>query len=177
MFSCWVTEAIQRGFVILMRIFIHPSSSHCLNLGDVAMMQVTCRRFRKFWPDAEIHVLNDAPELLELYCPGAKPMRPIGQQSYYATAAYLTRMGKRFAMPALSELDVAWRHRWPGLAEQLVAARSGTDTAAEMRKLSRTGAKLRPGRRQWGGPDYDQFWRCSHAVAQHHRNGTTARHH
>ena len=51
-----------------MRILIHPSSFHCLNLGDVAMMQVTVRRFRRFWPDAEIHVLNDSPELLELYC-------------------------------------------------------------------------------------------------------------
>jgi hypothetical protein len=51
-----------------MRVLIDPSSAHCLNLGDVAMLQVTFRRFRQFWPDAEIYVFTDSPELLELYC-------------------------------------------------------------------------------------------------------------
>ena len=50
-----------------MRILIDPSSGHCLNLGDVAMLQVTFRRLREFWPDAEIYVFNDSPELLEKY--------------------------------------------------------------------------------------------------------------
>lgn len=118
-----------------MKIFIIPSSVHCLNLGDVAMMQVTCRRFRKFWPDSEIYVLNDAPELLELYCPGAKPVRPIGQQSYYTTAAYLTRLGKRLGSPALSELDYSWRHQWPGLAEKLIGIRGGEANAAEVKNF------------------------------------------
>jgi len=118
-----------------MKIFILPSSVHCLNLGDVAMMQVTCRRFRKFWPDAEIHVLNDAPELLELYCPKAIPVRPIGQQAYYTTAAYLSRIGHRFASPAISELDYTWRHNWPGLAEKLVTTRRGQSAGAEVRNF------------------------------------------
>jgi colanic acid/amylovoran biosynthesis protein len=120
-----------------MKILIQPSSVHCLNLGDVSMMQVSCRRFWKFWPDAEIYVINDAPELLELYCPGAKPVRHIGQGAYYTTAAYLTRMGKRFTSPALSELDVAWRHNWPRLVEQLVATRTGSPTAAAIRSFLR----------------------------------------
>lgn len=71
-----------------MKILIHPSSVHCLNLGDVAMMQVAVRRFREFWPDAEIHVLNENPELLALYCPTARPVLPAGQQLYYTTAAF-----------------------------------------------------------------------------------------
>ena len=116
-----------------MRIFIHPSSIHCLNLGDVAMMQVTVRRFREFWPNAEIHVPNETPELLDLYCPSAKPVRPIGQQSYYTTAAFLTRLGRRLSMPALSEFDVTWRHRWPRAAAKLVASRSGEANASEVR--------------------------------------------
>ena len=123
-----------------MRIFIHPSSVHCLNLGDVAMMQVSVRRFRDFWPDAEIHVLNDDPELLELYCPGAKAVSSTGQVDYYTTAAYLTRMGRRFSMPVLSELDVSWRHAWPGLAERLVATRHGKyagSTVRDFRELVR----------------------------------------
>jgi colanic acid/amylovoran biosynthesis protein len=115
-----------------MRILIDPSSVHCLNLGDVAMLQVTVRRFRKFWPDAEIFVFNDTPELLDLYCPTAKPLRPEGRAAYYNTAAVLTRMGRRFGMAALSEFDVTWRHRWPERVRKLVAGRAGADTAKEL---------------------------------------------
>lgn len=116
-----------------MKILILPSSVHCLNLGDVAMMQVTFRRFRKFWPGVEVHILNDAPELLELYCPGAKPVFPGGQQSYYTTAAYLSRLGRRMSQPVWSELDVSLRHNLPSLIEKLIALRSGESQAAEVR--------------------------------------------
>jgi polysaccharide pyruvyl transferase WcaK-like protein len=116
-----------------MRILIHPSSFHCLNLGDVAMMQVTVRRFREFWPDAEIHVLNEDPELLELYCPSAMSLSPAGQQYYYTSAAYLTRLGQRFSSPALSELDVSWRHAFHGTVEKLVASRSGAASGTAIR--------------------------------------------
>src|SRR5215469_7164486 len=118
-----------------MRILIDPSSVHCLNLGDVAMLQVTVRRFRQFWPDAEILVFNETPELLDLYCPTALPVYPLGRELFYNTAAYLTRLGRRLSMPSLSEFDVTWRHRWPGLVESLVRARSGADGAAALRKF------------------------------------------
>jgi colanic acid/amylovoran biosynthesis protein len=112
-----------------MRILIDPSSVHCLNLGDVAMLQVTVRRFRKYWPDAEIFVFNETPELLDLYCPTAKPVHPVGRHAYYTTAEVLTRLGRRSSIPAFSEADVAWRHRWPGAAEKLVSSRRGDATA------------------------------------------------
>ena len=115
-----------------MRILIDPSSVHCLNLGDVAMLQVTVRRFRKYWPDAEIFVFNETPELLDLYCPTAKPVRPAGRSAYYNAAAVLTRMGRRFGLAALPESDVAWRHRWPGQIRKLVAGRAGDETAKEL---------------------------------------------
>jgi colanic acid/amylovoran biosynthesis protein len=118
-----------------MRILIDPSSVHCLNLGDVAMLQVTVRRFRQFWPDAEILVFNETPELLDLYCPTALPVLPLGRELFYNTAAYLTRLGRRFSMPSLSEFDVNWRHRWPGLVERLVRSRSGADGAAALRNF------------------------------------------
>ena len=118
-----------------MKILIHPSSFHCLNLGDVAMMQVTVRRFREFWPNAEIHVLNEDPALLELYCPSAVPLNPAGQQHYYTTAAYLTRLGQRFSSTALSELDVNWRHAFPDAVEKLVASRSGAGSASAVRSF------------------------------------------
>ncbi len=118
-----------------MRILIDPSSVHCLNLGDVAMLQVTVRRFRQFWPNAEILVFNETPELLDLYCPTAVPVSPAGREYFYNTAAYLTRLGRRFSLSFLSELDVTWRHRWPGLVEKLVAARAGADAAAAVRNF------------------------------------------
>ena len=116
-----------------MRILIDPSSVHCLNLGDVAMLQVTVRRFRKYWPASEIFVFNDTPELLDLYCPTAKPVQPVGRHAYYTTAEVLTRLGRRSSIPTFSETDVAWRHRWPGAAEKLVASRRGDATAGEAR--------------------------------------------
>jgi len=118
-----------------MRILIDPSSVHCLNLGDVAMLQVTVKRFRQFWPDAEIHVFNDSPELLELYCPTAKPVPPVGRLSFYLTAAQLTRLGRRFSQPALSEFDVEWRHRQPKAVKNLVRWRGGAENATALRSF------------------------------------------
>lgn len=97
------------------------------------MLQVTVRRFRQFWPEAEILVFNDTPELLDLYCPSAKPVRSVGREAYYNTAGALTRLGRRFKLPFLSELDVTWRHRWPELAEKLADNRTGKEVAAEVR--------------------------------------------
>jgi len=99
------------------------------------MMQVTVRRFREFWPDAEIHVLNDDPELLELYCPSAVALNPAGQQYYYTTAAYLTSAGQRFSSSALSELDVSWRHAFPDTVERLVASRNGAASTSAIREF------------------------------------------
>lgn len=115
-----------------MRILIDPGSVHCLNLGDVAMLQVTFKRFREFWPDAEIYVFSETPELLELYCPTARPVPTIGRLAYYTTAAIPTRLGRRFKFPALAELDVAMRHFWPDMVKTVVAQRAGGDVAAEL---------------------------------------------
>jgi len=96
------------------------------------MLQVTVARFRQFWPDAEIYVFNDNPELLELYCPGAVPVPSEGRQSFYFTLAQLTRFGRRWGQPALSELDVEWRHRLPRLVEKLVRMRGRQASAASL---------------------------------------------
>lgn len=116
-----------------MRILVDPSSIHLLNLGDVAMLQVTVRRFREFWPDAEICVFTEAPDLLELYCPTARQVHPLERQAYYTTAAILTRLGRRLSMPALSELDVSWRQHWPEAVEKLLASRSGEPDVSKVR--------------------------------------------
>ena len=116
-----------------MRILIDPSSGHCLNLGDVAMLQVTFRRLREFWPHAEIYVFNDSPELLEKYCPSAIPLPFIGRQSYYSTAAVLTRLGRQWSISLLAELDVWWRQRWPKAAIKVLGSRNAPSVAAAAR--------------------------------------------
>lgn len=118
-----------------MRILIDPSSVHCLNLGDVAMLQVTVQRFRALWPNAEIFVFNEAPELLQLYCPTSKPVPPEGRFAYYATAAVLTRLGQHFSSPIFSELDVTWRQKWPAVVEKLLISRRAPGTVPAARNF------------------------------------------
>jgi polysaccharide pyruvyl transferase WcaK-like protein len=89
------------------------------------MLQVTVRRFREFWPDAEICVFTEAPNLLEFYCPTTKAIDPIPRLAYYTTAAALTRLGRRHSMPMLSEFDVAWRQYLPMAVEKMLALRTG----------------------------------------------------
>lgn len=140
LFDTWYSQW-QRDFdvpfeegVHCMRILIDPSSGHCLNLGDVAMLQVTFRRLREFWPDAEIYVFNDSPELLEKYCPSGISVPFIGRQSYYTTAAVLTRLGRKWSTSSLAELDVRWRQRWPKAATQLVDSRNQPGVTAAVRQ-------------------------------------------
>ena len=97
------------------------SSLHCLNLGDVAMLQVAVRRFREFWPDAEIFVFTEAPDLLKSCCPGAKSIDPVPRLAYYTVASGLTRLGRHHSMPALSEFDVTWRQYMPQAVEKILA--------------------------------------------------------
>src|ERR1700744_1982266 len=118
-----------------MRILIDPSSFHCLNLGDVAMLQVTVCRLREYWPHAELLIFGDQPELLKMYCPFARALAPQGRDAWFSTAAILSRTGRRFSMPFLTEIDVGWRQRWPGLAEKVVALRTGRAAATAVRAV------------------------------------------
>ncbi len=112
-----------------MRILIDPSSSHCLNLGDVAMMQVTVRRLRERWPDAEIVIFTEAPELLEMYCPGTRPLDSRGRAALYNTGALFDKVGKRVPAlsPLMSEIESGWRQQYPGAAQKLLSLRAGGD--------------------------------------------------
>jgi polysaccharide pyruvyl transferase WcaK-like protein len=57
-------------------ILVWPSSPHLLNSGDIAMLQVTVRRFRKLCPQHRIIVFVQRPDLLKKYCPEAEPLDP-----------------------------------------------------------------------------------------------------
>jgi colanic acid/amylovoran biosynthesis protein len=53
-----------------MRILIDNSGYHLLNLGDIAMLQMTVSRVKALWPEASIGVITYSNERLEKYCPG-----------------------------------------------------------------------------------------------------------
>lgn len=60
--------------LIIMRIFIVFSNLTCLNLGDLAMLQITVRRLRKLWPNAKIFVTTSNPEAMKSYFPDIVPV-------------------------------------------------------------------------------------------------------
>ena len=49
------------------RILIEHSDHWLINMGDLAMMDVTLRRVRKLCPTARIGVMTEAPHLLRAY--------------------------------------------------------------------------------------------------------------
>ena len=70
-----------------LRVFIEFGSYHCLNVGDLAMLQVVVARLRKRYPQATVHVTNAAPERLRRACPDViavmpEPSENRGDQGY-----------------------------------------------------------------------------------------------
>src|SRR6516165_6500578 len=94
-----------------MRILVESGSLHCLNLGDVAMMQVAVARLKQLWPAAEIVVFTRAADLLRQACPSAVPLDPAGRDAWFTTATVLRRAGRRYSAAWLGELDARW-HQW-----------------------------------------------------------------
>lgn len=77
-----------------MKIVIQPGGITCLNVGDEAMLEVAYGRLRAIWPQAEIHVLTVAPDILRRNLPGAIPLSPKGR-----TECFDIRLFGRFSKP------------------------------------------------------------------------------
>ncbi|WP_216870822.1 polysaccharide pyruvyl transferase family protein [Modestobacter excelsi] len=75
------------------RILIDDSEYWLLNMGDLAMLDVTVRRLRERWPRADIGVLTEAPALLRAYLPGVRPIVPWGT-SAWSSASPLARLAE-----------------------------------------------------------------------------------
>jgi len=56
------------------KILVEPGSYACLNMGDVAMMQVAVTRLRDMWPKAEIGVVTGHTDRLARFCPAVTPI-------------------------------------------------------------------------------------------------------
>ena len=68
-----------------MSFAIVPCNTRCLNMGDVAMLQVAVARLRASWPWEELRVFTSDPGALARYCPAVTPV-PMPDQPASSTA-------------------------------------------------------------------------------------------
>jgi polysaccharide pyruvyl transferase WcaK-like protein len=66
-----------------------------LNLGDVAMLQVSVARLREAMPSARVEVITEAPELLRHYCRDVTPVPARGRYGLLANGRPGGRWGRR----------------------------------------------------------------------------------
>jgi polysaccharide pyruvyl transferase WcaK-like protein len=103
------------------RILIENSEYWLLNMGDLAMLDVTIRRLRETWPEARIGVLTETPALLRAYFPGVDAIVPWGGGSPWSPPSKPVRffeiLGPRVVGPLAIGLITAgaWlRHKVGG---------------------------------------------------------------
>ncbi|HEX6534326.1 MAG TPA: polysaccharide pyruvyl transferase family protein [Gemmatimonadaceae bacterium] len=109
-----------------MRVIVDPGTMDCLNLGDLAMLQVALARVRAAWPGAEIGVFTRDPAALAASCPGVAPLDDDTRRSWFATRFFLGGLHDRIPRIASARLQAAQRaarHRWPVLVESAMRAR------------------------------------------------------
>jgi colanic acid/amylovoran biosynthesis protein len=90
------------------RIVVEPSGSHCLNMGDVAMMQVAVARLNELWRHAEIEVVTGRPDLLQRYCPSAVPLAVEARNAWLSGQSLIGGVHRRLPRgisPALQKLE------------------------------------------------------------------------
>jgi colanic acid/amylovoran biosynthesis protein len=98
-----------------MRILVIFSNPTCLNLGDVAMLQVAVQRLKSLWPEAEVGVMVSNAEALRRHCPDAVAV-PF-QDEWLGDKFFFGRLMRVLPATLVSALvrsqACAWR-RWPG---------------------------------------------------------------
>jgi polysaccharide pyruvyl transferase WcaK-like protein len=111
-----------------MRILVEPGSYTCMNMGDVAMMQVCVSRLAELWPGAHIQVVTQAPERLASFCPNAQPILESGKEYWFQDKIF-----GRFQNYLSSDLrlgvqatETALRRRFPLAVGSLFAAKRRT---------------------------------------------------
>ena len=112
-----------------MRILIDPGTYNCLNLGDLAMLQVGIGRLRNLVPSATLQVITDAPDVLARHCANAQPVSAGAFRAWFQDDILLPR-GQGYLPPFLAlclrKIKRYTRRYWPGLLRHfLLLARSG----------------------------------------------------
>jgi polysaccharide pyruvyl transferase WcaK-like protein len=90
-----------------LRILVENSEYWLLNMGDLAMLDVTLRRLRTRFPEARIGVLTDTPSLLRAYFPGVEPIVP-HRSSAWSSAAPLARVCQVLGPRVVGPLAIGW---------------------------------------------------------------------
>jgi polysaccharide pyruvyl transferase WcaK-like protein len=108
-----------------MRILLEPGSYTCLNMGDVAMMQVCASRLATLWPGARIGIVTQAPERLAVFCPNATPIIESGKEYWFDDKLFGT--GLNFLPSALQAAlrgsETSLRDHWPITISSLLATK------------------------------------------------------
>jgi polysaccharide pyruvyl transferase WcaK-like protein len=108
-----------------MNIVVEPGSYTCMNMGDVAMMQVCVSRLAELWPGAKIGIVTQSPEQLALFCPDATPIIESGKEYWFEDKLFGT--GLNFLPSALQAAlrgsETSLRDRWPITISWLLATK------------------------------------------------------
>jgi polysaccharide pyruvyl transferase WcaK-like protein len=110
-----------------MSVMLVPCNTRCLNMGDVAMLQVAVARLRALWPDEELRVFTSDADALVQYCPGVTPVM-LPERPGWCTDHYLGGRLHSWLPERLSErltgFTVAAACRSAALREYLLRLRS-----------------------------------------------------
>jgi polysaccharide pyruvyl transferase WcaK-like protein len=108
-----------------MHILIDSGSYHCLNVGDVAMLQAGVERLRNLWPDASIAAVTNAPETLALHCAGVQPVPLMGRVVFLSDRFFgrADQFLPRAIRDTLDRVQEHIRRDWPSGLGALIAAK------------------------------------------------------
>ena len=108
-----------------MHILIDSGSYHCLNVGDVAMLQIGVERLRSLWPDASIAAVTNAPETLARHCAGVQPVPLVGRVVFLSDRLFgrADQFFPRAIRETLGRVQEHVRRDWPSGLGALIAAK------------------------------------------------------
>jgi polysaccharide pyruvyl transferase WcaK-like protein len=108
-----------------MRVLIDSGSYHCLNVGDVAMLQTAIERLRALWPGATFGAVTSAPDALARHCPGVEPI-PLAGRVAFLSDCLLGRAHRRLPrslQAVFDDFESFIRGRWPRTLSAMIGAK------------------------------------------------------
>ena len=111
-----------------MRILVVPSTFDCLNLGDVAMLQVTVARLSELHPEPTIQVFTQDASKLAVHCPDAAPVVISYERlrtwfaDHFLLGSYHKRLPRTISR-RLIQFKGAAHHHYPTVVQRLIFVR------------------------------------------------------
>jgi polysaccharide pyruvyl transferase WcaK-like protein len=100
---------------LIVNIVVEPGSYTCLNMGDVAMMQVCISRLAELWPGARIGAVTQSPERLAAFCPNVYPIVESGKEYWFQDKLFgrVRNFAPRALRASVQASEAVLRDRWP----------------------------------------------------------------